>query len=163
MSRALTGLTSGMLAGAAGATALNLFTYTQQAVAGTPSGATPDQAAQAVVQAVGAEVPGTPDQVQNRLEGLGPVSGLGVGLGIGALAGLLRAFGVKIPIAAAPVILGLGAMAVSDGVMTAVGVTDPRTWTPASVVQDAVPHLVYGAVTVLALHRMIDPSTQQVR
>ena len=29
MSRALTGLTSGMLAGAAGATALNLFTYTQ--------------------------------------------------------------------------------------------------------------------------------------
>ena len=40
------------------------------------------------------------------------------------------------------------------------------TWTtpePASVVQDALPHLVYGAVTVLALHRMIDSSTQQVR
>jgi hypothetical protein len=65
--------------------------------------------------------------------------------------------------AVAPVVLGLGAMAVSDGVMTAVGVTDPRTWSPGSVVQDALPHLVYGAVTVLALHRMIDPSTQQVR
>ena len=163
MSRALTGLTSGMLAGAAGSTALNLFTYSQQAVKGTASGATPDQAAQAVIQAVGGEVPGTPDQVQNRLEGLGPVSGLGVGLGIGALGGLLRALGVKIPITAAPVVLGLGAMAVSDGVMTAVGVTNPRTWTAGSVVQDAIPHLVYGAVTVLALHRMIDPSTQQVR
>ena len=62
-------------------------------------------------------------------------------------------------LAAAPVILGLGAMAVSDGVMTAVGVTDPRTWTPGNVIQDALPHLVYGAVTVLALHRMIDPPT----
>ena len=163
MSRALTGLTSGILAGAAGATALNLFTYAQQAVNGTPSGATPDQAAQAVIQSVGGEVPGTPDQRAARLEGLGPLSGLGVGLGVGALAGLLRALGLKVPIRLAPVAVGLGAMAVSDGVMTAVGITDPRTWTPSSVAQDAVPHLVYGAVTVLALHRMVDPSTMQIR
>ncbi|MBC7374876.1 MAG: hypothetical protein H7323_12885 [Frankiales bacterium] len=163
MSRLLTGLTSGMIAGAAGSTALNAFTYTQQALNGQPSGATPDQAAQAVIQSVGAEVPGTPDKKAARLEGLGPLSGLGVGLGLGALGGLLRAFGVKIPIGAAPVVLGLGAMAISDGVMTAVGITDPRSWTPKSVVQDGVPHLVYGAVTVLALHRMIDPDTMQVR
>ena len=69
-------------------------------------------------------MPGTLGQVQDRLEGLGPVSGLGVRLGIGALGGLLRARGVKIPMAASPVVPGLGAMAVGDGAMTSVGVTD---------------------------------------
>jgi len=162
MSRVLTGITSGMLAGAAGATALNAFSYAQQAIRGTPSSATPDQAAQAVVQAVGADIPGSPDVKENRLEGLGPLSGLAVGLGVGALGGALRALGVKIPIGVAPVALGLGAMALSDGVMSALKITDPRSWTPASVAQDALPHLVYGATTVLALHRMIDPRTQQV-
>ncbi len=162
MARVLTGITSGMIAGAAGATALNIVTYVQQAIKGTPSSATPDQAAQAVVQAVGAEVPGTPDTRQNRLEGLGPLSGLAVGMGVGAIGGALRALSVKIPMPLAPVVLGLGAMALSDSVMTAVGITDPRTWTPSSVANDAVPHLTYGAVTVLALHRMMDPHTIQV-
>lgn len=161
-SRLTTGITNGLIAGAAGATVLNLVTYAKQAVQGTPSSATPDQAAQAVVEAVGGSVPGTPDTRQNRLEGLGPLAGYGVGMGVGALAGLLRALGVKIPIGLAPVVVGLGAMAISDGVMSAVGITDPRTWTPSSVANDAIPHLTYGAATVLALHRMIDPSTLTV-
>ena len=42
MGRLTTGLTSGLLAGAAGATALNAFAYAQQAVKGTASSATPD-------------------------------------------------------------------------------------------------------------------------
>ena len=162
MSRILTGITSGLLSGAAGATALNIVSYAQQAVKGTPSSATPDQAAQAIVHAVGAEVPGSPDMRQNRLEGLGPLSGYAVGMGVGALGGALRALSVKIPIGLAPFVLGLGTMAISDTVMTALGITDPRTWTAASVAKDAVPHLSYGAITVLALHRMIDPHTMQV-
>ncbi len=163
MSRILTGLTSGALAGAAGATALNVVGYAKQAVQGSASSATPDQAAQAAVEALGAQVPGGPDVRANRLEGLGPLAGIGVGMGVGALGGALRASGMKIPIAAAPVVLGLAAMALSDGVMTALGITDPRTWSMKSVTEDAVPHLTYGAVTVLALHRMIDPRTLQVR
>jgi len=162
MGRLLTGLTSGTLAGAAGATALNTVTYALQAVQGTASSATPDQAALAATQAVGVELPGDPDTRQNRLEGLGPLSGLAVGLGVGATGGLLRALGIKIPIGLAPLVLGLGAMTLSDSVMTALGITDPRTWTPATVLQDAGPHLVYGAVTVLTLHRMLDPHTVQV-
>ncbi len=162
MSRVLSGLTSGLLAGAAGATALNALTYAQQAVKGTPSSATPDQTAQAVVESVGGSVPGNPDARQNRLEGMGPLAGYGVGLGVGALGGVLRALRVKVPFPVAAAGLGLGAMALSDGVMSAVGITDPRSWTPSSVAQDAVPHLIYGAVTVLALHRMIDPRTVTV-
>ena len=151
------GITSGLLAGAAGATALNIVSYTKQAIDGTASSATPDQAAQAVAHAVGAEIPGSPDTRQNRLEGLGPLSGYGVGMGVGALAGALRALGVRLPPGIAPLAIGLGAMAISDGVMTAVGITDPRTWTPTSVATDALPHLAYGAATALALKRMVDP------
>ena len=162
MGRLLTGLTSGVLAGAAGATALNAVTYALQAVQGTASSATPDQAALAVTDELGIDVPGDPDTRQNRLEALGPLSGLAVGLGVGGAGGLLRALGIKIPIGLAPIVLGLGAMTISDSVMTAVGITDPRTWTPSTVLQDAAPHLVYGAVTVLTLHRMIDPHTIQV-
>ena len=163
MSRILTGLTSGALAGAAGATALNAVSYAKQAVQGSASSATPDQAALAAVEALGAKVPGSPDARANRLEGLGPLAGIGLGMGVGALAGALRASGITIPIAAAPAVLGLAAMALSDGVMTALGITDPRTWTMTSVLEDAVPHLTYGAATVLALHRMVDPRTMQVR
>lgn len=161
MSRALTGLTSGVLAGAAGATALNAFTYAQQAVKGTPSVATPDQAAQATIEAAGGHVPGTPDERRTGSK-VSVLSGYGVGLGVGAVAGVLRVFGVKVPIGLAPVAVGLAAMAVSDSVMSALGVTDPRSWTTSSVINDAVPHLAYGAVTVLALHGMVDPHTIQV-
>lgn len=149
-------MSSGLLAGAAGATALNAVTYAQQAVQGTPSSATPDQAAQAVAQAAGVDVPGDADSKQNRLEGLGPLSGFAVGLGVGALAGLLRARGVRLPALVAAAAVGLGAMGISDATMAALGITDPRSWTASSVAQDAAPHLVYGAVTVLALRRMLD-------
>lgn len=159
----LTGLTSGLIAGAAGATALNTVTYVLQAVQGTPSSATPDQAAQAVVEATGAEVPGSPDQRQNRLEGLGPLAGYAVGLGVGAVAGALRGSTAKVPFPVAVAGVGLGAMAISDTVMTLLKITDPRSWTPKTVLSDAVPHLAYGAVTVLGLHRMLDPHTAQVR
>ena len=47
--------------------------------------------------------------------------------------------------------------------MTLLGITDPRTWTATSVLNDLLPHLAYGAVTVLTLHRMVDPHTIQVR
>ena len=157
------GITSGLIAGAAGTTALNLVSYVRQTVQATPSSATPDQAAESVVRAVGAEVPGTPDERQNRLEGLGPLAGLGVGLGVGALAGGLRATTLKVPFPAAVAAVGLGAMAISDTVMAVLGISSPRPWTPASVAQDAAPHLTYGAVTILALHRMLDPHTVQVR
>lgn len=55
------------------------MSYTKQAIDGTASSATPDQAAQAVAHAVGAEIPGSPDTRQNRLESRARVSGTGLG------------------------------------------------------------------------------------
>jgi hypothetical protein len=42
-------------------------------------------------------------------------------------------------------------MAISDSTMTALKISDPRSWTRSSVAMDAVPHLAYGAVTTLVL------------
>lgn len=38
-------------------------------------------------------------------------------------------------------------MAGSDAPATALGVTDPRTWSRTAWLSDIVPHLVYGTVT----------------
>lgn len=162
MSRLTTGIIYGALAGAAGATALNAATYADQALRGRPGGSTPQATVDALADAAGTDVPGSGEQRDNRSSGLGQLAGYGVGVGMGALGGVLRAYGVKLPRVVASVALGLGAMAVSDSTMTALGVTDPRKWDPATVAMDAGPHLAYGLATVAALHRMIDPHTPQV-
>jgi hypothetical protein len=44
-------------------------------------------------------------------------------------------------------------MALTDGVMSALGVTDPTEWTPVDWTADLLPHLAYGLVTAVALDR----------
>jgi len=162
MSRFTTEILRGLLAGAAGATALNMWTYGRQAISGSASGATPDQAAEATIEAVGGHVPGSPDVRQNRLEGLGPLSGYGVGLTVAVAASALHAYPPHLRSGPAAIAVGLSAMAISDGVMTALGITDPTAWTPKSLLNDALPHLAYGAVTVLALHQMSKPGSRVI-
>ncbi len=38
----------------------------------------------------------------------------------------------------------------SNGPMTALGVTDPRTWSGSDWISDVVPHVAYGVVTAFA-------------
>lgn len=168
MSRLFAGIVAGALAGAAGATALNAVSFADTAVRGrpastSPAGTGPKATVDAAAEATGTEVPGEGEQATNRAAGGGELAGLGVGVGIGAVAGVLRAFHVKVPKALSPFALGLGAMALSDGVMSALGVTDPRGWSAKRVTADALPHLAYGLVATAALHRMLDPRTPQVR
>jgi ribose/xylose/arabinose/galactoside ABC-type transport system permease subunit len=162
MTRPFAAATAGLFAGAAGATALNLVTYVDQAVRARPAGDSPGQTVNALSEETGVPVPGSPDERQNRLEGLGPLSGLGVGLGVGAVAGLLRGLTVTVPKPVAATVIGLGAMAISDTTMTVLKVTDPRSWSAETIVSDVVPHLAYGVTVVAALHLMLDPRTPQV-
>jgi hypothetical protein len=163
MPRPIAGGFAGVLAGAAGATALNLVTYMDQAARARPAGDTPGQTVNALADKAGIGVPGNADQRENRLEGLGPLAGLAVGLGVGAISGLLRGYTIKVPKAVAAVAIGLGAMGISDATMTALKVSNPKTWTPGSVAADAIPHLAYGAITTLTLHLLLDPRTPHVR
>lgn len=165
MSRTFAGVVAGMIAGAAGATALNAVSHIDQAVRGRPASDAPKRTAAALADVAGASDVdvANDDTTANRLEGIGSLAGLGVGVGIGALAGVLRIYWVKVPKPLAPVLVGLAAMAVSDGTMAALGVAEPKKWTPGSVVEDAVPHIAYGMVTTAALHRLLDPRTPRAR
>lgn len=162
MARPIAGVIAGVLAGAAGATALNAVTYLDQALRARPAGDTPSKTVEALADATDTAVPGDAEERENRFAGLGPLAGLAVGMGVGAVAGALRAYSIKIPKVLASAIIGLGAMGISDTTMALLKVSDPKSWTPGSVAADAIPHLTYGAVTVATLHRLLDPTTPQV-
>lgn len=162
MIRPIAGIVAGSLAGMAGATALNATTYLDQVVRARPGGDTPQQAVSKLADVAGLDIPGSSREVDARLDGAGPLAGLAVGIGVGAAAGLLRGIHIKVPKLLAIAAVGLGAMALSDTVMTKLGITEPRTWTAESIAADALPHLAYGLVTVHTLHRLLDPTTPQV-
>jgi hypothetical protein len=141
-------ITRGLVAGAAGTTALNMVTYLDMAVRGRPASSTPEQSVQKLADVAGIDL-GEGEKAENRKAGLGPMLGFGTGLGAGLVYGLLagrRRF--PRPVGTA-VLTGL-AMAGASAPMTVLGLTDPREWSASDWVSDAVPHLAYGAVAALA-------------
>jgi hypothetical protein len=152
----MSSLLRGLAAGAAGTTALNAATYLDMTVRGRPTSDTPQQTVEAIERRLPASIPGAGDQRDNRVSGLGSLSGLVTGVGIGAAAGLLRRLGLRAPFPFGPVLIGLGAMAATDGSMAVLRVTDPRTWSRTDWLSDLVPHLIYGAVTWAVLEGL-DP------
>jgi hypothetical protein len=49
-------------------------------------------------------------------------------------------------------------MAISDLTMITLKISDPRSWTAASLASDVLPHLASGAVTALVLYRALPRS-----
>jgi hypothetical protein len=137
----------GAAAGAAGTTALNAVTYLDMAIRGRPASNTPEQAVEKAAQSAGVSIPGSDEERGNRLAGLGPLSGLAVGTGIGIVFGLVRALRIRPPGLIDSVLIAAAAMAATDLSMARMGVSDPRSWSATDWTSDALPHLAYGAVT----------------
>lgn len=135
------GLLRGAAAGAAGTTALTAVTTLDTAVRDRPASDAPEQVVAALADRAGVSVP------DGRLAALGPLAGVSTGVGLGAAAGALRAAGLRLPTAVGGPLLGVAAMLASDGPIAALGISDPRRWTRADWLTDAVPHLVYGITT----------------
>jgi hypothetical protein len=142
-----TGILRGAAAGAAGTTALNAVTYLDMVVRGRGSSNTPEQTVEAIEDQLPARVPGEGETRGNRISGLGSLSGIVTGIGIGTVFGVLHRAGLRPPFPVGAALVGLAAMASTDVSMTALRVTDPRQWTAEEWLADLVPHLVYGAVT----------------
>jgi hypothetical protein len=139
-------LLRGAAAGAAGTTALNVVTYLDMVLRGRPTSSTPERTVEKLAETAHVPIPGDGERRANRVQALGALTGLGAGIGVGVLGGLARASGNR---SAKPVGIGLatlGALLVGNGPMTALGITDPRTWSRIDWISDLVPHLVYGAV-----------------
>jgi hypothetical protein len=149
-----TGLLAGAAAGAAGTAALNAATYLDMVVRGRGTSSTPEQTVEALEDHLPVSVPGEGDARENRVSGLGALSGIVTGVGIGAAFGVLHRIGVRPPAPVGAVLVGVAAMASTDLSMAALKVSDPRTWSATDWVSDVLPHLVYGAVTYATLRAL---------
>jgi drug/metabolite transporter (DMT)-like permease len=85
------------------------------------------------------------------VQGLGPLMGLVAGVGVGTIGGLARARGHLSAKPVGIVLTTVGVMVAANGPMTALGVTDPRTWSVEDWISDIVPHLAYGVVATFTI------------
>ena len=140
------------IAGIVGSEALNVTTYLDIAVRARPVSSTPERTAGRLAQ-VGHVGLGPEDRAANRRSGLGPLLGYALGIAVPvaftALTGPRR-----FPLPVAAVLLGGGVMLGSDGTMTALRTTDPRSWSVTDWLSDAIPHLVYGLAAAATLRRL---------
>jgi hypothetical protein len=136
----------GAAAGAAGTTALNAVTYADMVWRARPASSTPEETVKRSASRLGVQVPGEGEQRQNRLTGLGALSGIGTGVAFGVGYALLDVLGLRPPPALGWLVAAGGAMAGANVPMATLGVSDPRTWSATDWASDVVPHLAYGAV-----------------
>ena len=136
----------GAAAGAAGTTALNAVTYLDMAGRGRGTSSTPEQTVEALAEKAHVAIPGDEEKRRNRVQGLGPLTGLVAGVGVGVLTGLARAAGFRSRPLVGTALTTVGVLIASNGPMTVLGITDPRTWSTTDWISDVVPHLAYGAV-----------------
>ena len=145
----------GTAAGAVGTVALNAVTYGDMMVRGRPASSVPSQVAGQLIEKAGIDLSAQSEEqggptAQNRQSGLGALQGFAVGLGIGAVYGVVRPSLGDVSKVRAGTVLCLAAMVASDGPAVALGVTDPRQWDLNSWLSDIVPHLAYGLATALS-------------
>jgi len=141
----------GAAAGAAGSTALNAVTYLDMAGRGRGTSSTPEQTVEALAAKAHVAIPGEGETRENRLQGLGPLTGLVAGVGVGVLVGLARAAGSRSRPLVGTALTTAGVLVAANGPMTVLGITDPRTWSATDWVSDLVPHLAYGAVVTTTM------------
>lgn len=151
----------GAIAGAAGTVALDVTTYTDMAIRGRPSSNAPSKLISKLAKLVGLSSPSQgaepqDQKTQNREGGLGALFGYVNGLGTGVAYGLLRSQLDGVPIPLASIGVGLIAMAASDVPLIALKVTDPKTWGVSGWLSDAIPHLIYGLVTVTTYEALMN-------
>jgi hypothetical protein len=103
---------------------------------------------------VGVQVPGDDEERRNRLAGLGPLNGIATGIAVGIGGAAMRTVGVRPAVVPGLVFVGAVAMAASNLPMAMLGVTNPRAWSAADWLSDAIPHLAYGAAVHGALRAL---------
>jgi hypothetical protein len=143
----LTALLRGAAAGAAGTTALDATTYLDMVLRGRGASSTPEQSIEKSAERAGVVIPGEGEARDNRVSGLGALSGIATGVSVGAVLGGLRAAGLRPGPVLGPLLATGVALVAANVPMAALGVSDPRRWTATDWVSDLVPHLAYGLVT----------------
>ena len=121
--------TRGLLAGAAGTTALTAATYLDMTLRGRPASTVPEQTVQALLSATGQRLAGSGTERASRATGLGALLGIANGLTVGVVSSIVRSAGVRMPFPVGAVVKGTASLATTDVPVALLGVSDPRTWT----------------------------------
>ncbi|GAA1635974.1 hypothetical protein [Georgenia ruanii] len=146
-----TALTRGLVAGAAGTTALNAATYLDMVLRGRPASSTPETTVDRVADLLHVDIPGDDEQRDARRTALGSLLGSAAGVGAGAVLGAIRATGHPRGTAGTLALSWVLAMIAGNGPMTALGITDPRAWTAKDWAADVVPHLAFAVAATVTL------------
>jgi hypothetical protein len=152
VARVCSGLLVGAVAGAAGTTTLNVITYLDIAVRGRSTSTTPERTVEAMARLLHLTVPGSGDVLANRISGLGALTGYAAGIGMGLILGLAYGLGWRPRLLVGTLVAMALALVGTNGPMTVLGVTNPRTWGVVGWISDLIPHFGYGLVTALVLH-----------
>lgn len=144
-------LMGGAIAGAVGTTALNATTYLDMAVRARPASSTPQKVVERGASVLGLSLPSDQDKRQARESGLGSLLGAVAGVSAGVVLGAMRAGGHPRGRGATLTTAWVLAMLAGNGPMTALGVTDPRSWRPTDWVADIVPHLSYAVAATTTI------------
>ena len=137
---------NGLLAGAAGILALDVYTYLDMLVRGRPASELPSTVVQKLAGGLGiaplaSDEGGAP---KNRRSGAGALMGYGVGLGSALAYAALRPSTRWLPRPLAGILLGGATLVASEGTATALGATDWGTWTAGEWLSDIIPRTLYG-------------------
>lgn len=141
-------LVKGLAAGAVGTELLNVATYMDMAVRGRSASSTPEEAVQIMVDRLGLDLGQDEEVVANRKTALATLMGYATGAALGVTYAFARPVVRRLPAVPAAVVTGLAAMAATDASNTAMGITDPRSWSAQAWLADVIPHIAYGAGVV---------------
>lgn len=144
----------GAASGAVGTTALNAITYGDMLLRGRPASGTPAKAAGILADDIGIPSLRTDNddpKAKHRREAAGALLGYMTGVGIGMVAAVTLSRGNGDSLIRNGLLLGVAAMAASDGPIVLTGASDPRTWSPVDWLSDIVPHMAYGLATAASL------------
>ncbi len=137
---------------------LNAITHLDMALRDRPASDIPERSVERLAELVGVQLgsdePGHPRGTA-RTEGLGALFGFVTGCAIGAGYSIMRP---RLRRDLNPVVtgVGVGAVAMTSTISSysTLGVSDPRTWSPADWAADILPHLGYGLATVATLEAL---------
>jgi hypothetical protein len=141
---------NGLAAGAVGTSLLNTATYLDMAVRGRSASSLPAEDVETLGDRAGVSLGSDEQTASARKEALGALLGLLTGFAGGAALAAVRPRAPDVPWPAAAAATGVAVMLATDAASTALGTTDPRSWSASDWISDVVPHLVYGAGVVLA-------------
>ncbi|NUR85689.1 MAG: hypothetical protein HOY71_16560 [Nonomuraea sp.] len=145
-------LVKGLIAGAAGTTALNTASYLDMAIRARGASSTPQQAVDKLAGITHTDL-GDGERADHRKEALGSLMGYATGVASAIAYGMLSGRRRRPWPLGVLALTGL-AMSGSNVPLTLLGATDPRTWSAGSWVSDVIPHLAYGFTAYAAYEMM---------